>query len=155
MISWIMLSFFCFILRHLLEGFLDSVKSPFRGCHFNSEKPLYSSHSPHFRARKPRFIILCVQSVSLQHLTYSKNSLAGDSLYSCLPFFFSLLSKPLCTLAFFLATIFLHFSHVLFFFHHFPKPSTVRLLPRELSPLTTCQWFFLFCLQRIVVTFLA
>ena len=39
----------------------------------------FHSHSPLFRARKPCFIILCVQSVSLHHFICSKNSLAGGA----------------------------------------------------------------------------
>ena len=44
-------------------------------------------HSPLLKARKPCFIILCVQSVSLQHFTCSKYSLAGDSSchWPCIP----------------------------------------------------------------------
>ena len=53
--------------------------------------PLYSSQSPPFNARKARFIILRVQSVSLQHFTCSKYSLAGDSRCHrpCIPSCFS------------------------------------------------------------------
>ena len=39
---------------------------------------LYSSQFPPFKAMKPFFIILSVQSVSWQHFTCSKYSLAGD-----------------------------------------------------------------------------
>ena len=69
----------CLILRHLLEGFLYSIKSPFRGFYCSSENAFVFFQSPLLRATKPRFIILCVQPVSSQHLTCSKYSLAGDS----------------------------------------------------------------------------
>ena len=41
----------------------------------------------------------------------------------------------------FSAKIFTHSSHVLIFSYHLPKPSTVRLLPREMSPLLIWQRF--------------
>ena len=120
------------------------VEGPFRDFHFLSENAFffYSFQSPLFRATKPCFIILCVQSVSWQHLTCSKCApsvlrrfLLTLTLYSCLPFFFGLVSKTCFALSLSWHEAFTHFSHVLFFSHHFPKPSTVRLLHSELSPL--------------------
>ena len=66
------------------------------------------------------------------------------TLYSCL-LSSAACSRKLFTL-FLSAKVFPQSSHVL--------PSTVRLLPREPSPLPICLCFFSFCLQRIVVTFL-
>ena len=132
----------CLILRHLLESFLYSVKSPFRGFHFISESVfLYFSHSP-FSA---------LQSVLSQHLTCSKYFLAGD--FSChwhtvcpACFSSSASSRNFCTsdLSW---KIFPHFSFVQFLSHHFPKPSTMRLFLHKLTPLPLCQWFLSFCLQ--------
>ena len=45
-------------------------------------------------------------------------------------------------------------ARVVFFFHHLPKPSTVRLLCRELSPLPICHWFSPFAVRESFVTFL-
>ena len=53
------------------------------------------------------------------------------TLYFCLFFFFSQLSKPLCTCSF-LAKVFLRPTYIWFFSHHSPNPSTVRFFS------TTC-----------------
>ena len=120
---------------------------------------LCSSQSPLFRARKHCLIILCVQSVSLQHFTCSKCSLAGDSSCHCpcIPacLSFSASSRNIFTLALSWQKYSHIFSYVLFFSHHFPKPSTMRLFLHKLKPLPLCQWFVTFCLQGLVVTLLA
>ena len=89
---------------------------------------------------------LGVQSVSVQHFTCPKYSLAGDSScrWPCIPaclLFFGLLSKPLNSCSFF-AEMFPHFSYVLFFSHHVPQPSTMRLLLHDRVPLPLRQWFY-------------
>ena len=69
----------CILLRHLLEGFFFSVRGPFRGCHFISESACVFFPVTSFQRKEGSFIILRVQSVSLQHFTCSKYSLAGDA----------------------------------------------------------------------------
>ena len=76
------------------------------------------------------------------------------TLCSCLPFFFGLLSKPFDSCSF-LAEMFSHFSYVEFFSHHFPQPSTMRLVLHKLIPLPIRLCFFLFFFQMLVVTLLA
>ena len=77
----------CLIFRRLFEGFLYSVKGPFRGFCLDSV-----SQSPPFNAKKACFIILGAQAVSLQHFTCSKYSLASDSCchWPCIPSSFSI-----------------------------------------------------------------
>ena len=113
------------------------------------------SHSPLFNAEKTCFNTLCV-SVSLQHFTCSKYSLAADScchwpsIPACLSFF-SFISKRFYSSSF-LAEIFPHVSYVLLFSHHFPQPS---FSPQPLTTATLSMGFVSFCLQRRVVTLLA
>ena len=110
---------------------------------------LYSSHSPLFNAEKQCFIILWVQSLSLQHFTCSKYSPAGDSCCHCpctpACLSFSASSRHFLTREPFLAKIFPHLSYVLLFSHHFPWPSTMRLLLHKLIPPPPCQWLISFC----------
>ena len=119
----------------------------------------YSSHTPLLRVRKPCFTILCVLSVSLQHFTCSK-ILSGWrfqlplTLYSCLPFFFSLISEPFLLLLVlgksiptFLVRI-VHFQSFSTAFHDAPFFSTTS---------NHCQFVsdFPLCRQILVVTLLA
>ena len=68
------------VLCYLLKGFLNSVKGAFRGFRFSSEGLfLFFPRSIFFKAVKPFFIIDSLQSMSWQHFTFSKYSLAGDS----------------------------------------------------------------------------
>ena len=55
-----------------------------------------ASHSPLFQRKKASFIILGVQSVSVQHFTCSRSSLAGDSCghWPCIRFLFFLSRHP-------------------------------------------------------------
>ena len=70
---------FCLVLCYLLKGFLNSAKGPFRVFHVSSESVLKFFPVFIFTAVKPFFIIGSLQSVSWQHFTCSKYSLAGDS----------------------------------------------------------------------------
>ena len=88
--------------------------------------------------------------MSLQHFICSKHSLAGDScchwpsvLLRCLSSL-SFLSKLFLLLSLSWQMIFPHLSYVLFFSHHFPEPSTVRLFLHQLIPMPLCQWFLSF-----------
>ena len=88
----------CLILRHLLDSFLYSVEGPVCGFHFSSESFFGIFPVSTFGRKECLFIILGVQSVSLQHFTCSRYSLTGDSCchWPCtpaLPFCFSFLSN--------------------------------------------------------------
>ena len=113
---------------------------------------LYSSHCPlqgekallHHSMRAVSVIAAC----NLLQVLSEWRCQLPLTLYSCPALGTSLLSLFLGkSIPTFLARICL--------FSLFPVPSKVRLLSRELSPLPICQWFVPFCLQRIVVTFLA
>ena len=74
------------------------------------------------------------------------------TLCSSFPFFFCLLSKPFCSCSF-LAKIFPHFSHVLFFFPSFSDAfHDAAFFLHELMPLPLCQWIVPSCLQILVAT---
>ena len=105
---------------------------------------LYSSQSPLFRATK----LLLHHSVRATNVIAAFNLLRvlfgwrfqlPLTLYSCLLFFCRLLSEPLYSLSLswhkcsHIPRMYCSFPII------FPKPSTVRLLPRELSPLLICQ----------------
>ena len=91
----------CLILRHLLESFFYYVKSPFRGFHFSSKSALVFFPVPLLSTQgKP------VSSFCGYNQYHCSTSLAPSTpfpgwrfmlplaLYSCLPFFLSILSKP-------------------------------------------------------------
>ena len=145
----------CLILRHLLEGFLYSVKSPFRGFYFSSENAFVFFLVSTFQDDKALLhhsvrAVSVVAAFTLLQVLFGWRFQLPLTLHSCLFFFFRLLSEPLYSFSF-LAKVFPR----IVLFHHFPKTSTVRLLPRELSPLPICPCFYTLCLQRIVVTFVA
>ena len=132
----------CLILCYLLKGFFYSVRGPFRGLYFNPENAFVFFPVSTFQGcNKCHHGILLAPSILWLVIQLPL------ALYSCLLFFFSLFSKLLYSFSF-SEKVFPHSSYVLFFSCHFPKHSTMRLLPHELSPLPICQWFFSFCLQR-------
>ena len=159
MISWTVLSF-------LASSFATFSKAAFilsktHSVTFTSflEVLLYSSHSPLFNAKKPCFIILCVQSVSLQHFTCSKYSLTGNFcchwpyIPACLYFSASSQNLFTCRLSWQtyspISRMYCSF-HIIF--HSLPRCVFFFTNSYHCS---LCQWFVSFCLQRLVVTLLA
>ena len=143
----------------LLKCFFYSVKGTFPLPLLQPKMPLYSSPSPLFRAAKPFFIIFpcskCRHGVLLAPSTLWLTIPAATDVVILPVFLLQPCSRNLFTLSLSRQKCSSHSSYILFFSHHFPKPSTMRFLPRELSPLPICQWFSSFGLQRIVVAFLA
>ena len=108
----------CFILCHLLEGFLSSVKGPFRGFHFSSEGvffvffPVSTLHGGIMAA----FHLLQVSSGWRLQLPLT--------LYSCLLCFFNQHSKPLCSVSF-LEKVFPNLPYMWFFHGTFFSPQPI------------------------------
>ena len=137
----------CLILCHLLESFLYSVKRPFRDFHFISDGvflffPLFTFQGDEALLHHSVRAISVIATFHLLQVLSGWRFQLPLTLYSCLPSFFGLLSKPLCSFSF------LAKMPTLFFSYHFPNPSTVRLVHRELSPLPICQCFSPFAFRE-------
>ena len=146
MISWTVLSFLAssfatfskasFILSKVhsetFTSFLKSVLIFFPLSTFQGEKALLH-HS-----------VRAISVIAAFHLL--QGTQLPLTLYSCLPFFFSL-SKPFYSCSFLGKNM-----------HLFPSPSTAfhdePFFLCKLMPLPLCQWFVTCCLQRLVVTLL-
>ena len=95
----------CLILHHLLEGFLHSVKSPFRGFHFSSGNALVFFPISNFQGDKA-LLHHSVGATSIIAAFSPLQILIGwrcqlpPTLHSCLRFFFSLLSEPHYSISF-------------------------------------------------------
>ena len=118
-----------------------------------------SSQPPPFSAKKACFIILGVQSVSLQHfyliqVFFGRRFALPLALCPFLLFFLGILSKLLCFQS--LTRKYAHIPRMHWFFtQHSPYHSTMRLFLHDRVPLPLRQRFISFCLQRIVVASLA
>ena len=129
----------CFILCHLLEGFLSSVKGPFRGFHFSSEGFFFFLIFPvsTFQGGEAflhhSFRAICIMAAfHLLQVSSGWRLQLPLTLYSCLLCFFNQHSKPLCSVSF-LEKVFLHLTYILFF-HGTP------FFLHNLSALHICQW---------------
>ena len=149
-----MLSFPASSCATLLKGFFYSSKGPFRGLYFNPENAFVFFPVSTFQGGKS-----AASSFVPCNKCHHGISLAPSILWLVLRttacFASSACSRNFLTLFSFSAKVFPRSTYVWFFSHQFPKPSTVRLSSSEISPLPICQWFFSFCLQRLVVTLLA
>ena len=157
MFSWTVLSFYASSFATFSKA--SSVLSNSHSETFTSFLKVFFGFFPisTFQGEKAVLHHLCVQSVSLQHFTCSEYSLAGDS------------SDPVFLRAFLLRTPLETCLHLLFLGKNIPTslarivlfPIIFQSLPRcavflhKSMPLPLCQWFVSFCLQRLVVTFLA
>ena len=124
-------SFPCFILCYLLEGFLNSVRGPFRGFHFSPESVFFIL--PTFQ-RGETFLhhsfrgIRVMAAIHLLQVFYGWRFQLRLSLYSCLLFFFSQPLKPLYSGSFMEKV-----SHV-----HGSFPIILQIIPRYAFFSTTC-----------------
>ena len=150
MISWTALNFLASSFATFSKASFFSAKGPFRDFHLLSESVSVLFPLSTVQRKKQCFIILCVQSVSLQHFTCSKYFQAGDSCCHrpCIPaclsfsassrnFFTPVLSwqkKP----TFLVCTV--HVPSFSIAFHDAPQTHTAAILPLVclLSPPETC-----------------
>ena len=118
----------CLILRHLLEGFLYSVKSTFRGVQFSSENAFAFFSVPSFQRKESPFhhsvsTISIIAALHLLQVLPGWRFMLPLALHSCLPFFLSILSELFYSKSF-AAKICPHLSYVLLFsiiFHNLPR----------------------------------
>ena len=146
----------CFILRHLFESFLCSVKGPLRDFHFIPES-VFVFFPPSTFQKKGMPSAFCAYNQHHRNISLAPSTLwltipaaTGPCIPACLSFF----QLPL---DFFTPDLSRQkYSHISRMCCSFPiifqKPSTMRLFLHKLIPLPLCQWF---CSQRLVVTLLA
>ena len=146
MISWTVLSFLASSFATFSKA--SSITSPCRGFCLDAENVFVFFPISSFQ-RKECHSGSTISIIAALHLLQALPGwrfLLPLALYSCLPFFFSFHSK-LVFLLLFLGNNFPHLSYVLFFSHHYPQPSTMRIFLHKLIPLPLCQWFISFCHQ--------
>ena len=115
---------FCFILCHLLESFLCSVKDPVQDFHLFV--PLSSLQGEKALLHHSVRAICVIAAFNLLQILSGWRFQLPLTLYSCLPSFFGLLSKPFYSCSF-LAKYIPTFIARIVFSHQFPKSSTMHL----------------------------
>ena len=158
MISCTKLIFFCLMLCYLLKGFLNSVKSPFRGFHLFPEGvfvffPVSTFQGGENLSSSFFQCNLCHGSISLApsilwletraptdvvflpvfFFEYETHERVQCDMSSCLLFFFNHLSKPLYSVSF-LEKLFPHPPYILVLFPSFYNLSPLHILS-VVSPL--------------------
>ena len=149
------------ILRHLLEGFFYSVKSPFRGFQFGSENAFVFFPVSSFQRKECPFSSFCEYNQYHSSTSLAPSTLlAGDSCcrWPCIPVCLSFSASPRNFFIFLIfrcknmLTSLVVYCSFPIIFHNFPRGANFL---HKLVPLPLCQWLISSCHQRFVATLLA